>query len=103
MKSKNFVEVTYNMCTQYGDKFTTTIEYMYDTVSKMTNRQLESVWLPQLDYGIALYLMNELGIYEAALRGYYVINFWAVEDIKVAYKVVNAYKAKLQLDKDFDT
>lgn len=103
MKSKNFLEVTYNMCTKHGDKFTTTIEYMYDTVSKMTTRQLESVWLPQLDVDIALYLMNELGIYEAALRGYYVINFWSVEDIKVAYKVVNAYKAKLQLDKDFDT
>ena len=102
MKSKNFVEVTSNMCTQYGVQFTTVIECMYDTVSRMTNRQLESVWLPHLDVDIALYLMNELGIYEAALRGYYVINYWAVEDIKVAYKVVNAYKAKLQLDKDFD-
>lgn len=103
MKSKNFLEVTYNMCTKHGDKFATTIEYMYDIVSKMTTRQLESVWLPQLDVDIALYLMNELGIYEAALRGYYVINYWSVEDIKVAYKVVNAYKAKVQLNKDFDT
>lgn len=91
------------MCTKHGDNFTNTIEYMYNTVSKMTNRQLESIWLPQLDVDIALYLMNELGIYEAALRGYYVINFWAVEDIKVAYKVCNAYKAKVQLNKDFDT
>lgn len=103
MKSKNFLEVTYNMCTKHGDNFTNTIEYMYNTVSKMTNRQLESIWLPQLDVDIALYLMNELGIYEAALRGYYVINFWSVEDIKVAYKVCNAYKAKVQLNKDFDT
>ena len=103
MKSKNFLEVTYNMCTKHGDTFTTTIEYMYNTVSKMTNRQLESIWLPQLDVDIAMYLMNELGIYEAALRGYYVINFWSVEDIKVAYKVCNAYKAKVQLNKDFDT
>ena len=103
MKSKKFLEVTADMCTKHGDKFTATIEYLYKIVSKMTTRQIESIWLPQLDVDIALYLLNELGIYEAALRGYYVINYWSVEDIKVANKVVNAYKSKLQLNKDFDT
>ena len=67
MKSKKFVEVTYNMCTQYGDKFTTTIEYMYDTVSRMTTRQLESVWLPQLEFGIALYWAFTKRLYEAIM------------------------------------